>query len=171
MRKIEWKLLSELMKNSRRSDRELAKAINSSQPTVTRTRRKLETQGYIKEYTMLPDFRKIGYELMALTFLKGKSSTTLKDLEEIRDKAKDLMEKSPTSSVLIDVGVGLGYGGVIISFHTSYESYLELRGWIDQFEIVDRTNIKSFLISLGKTFYKPLTFQTLAKHVSTFAEK
>jgi DNA-binding Lrp family transcriptional regulator len=36
MREIELKVLSELMKNSRVSDRELAKKIGSSQPTVTR---------------------------------------------------------------------------------------------------------------------------------------
>ena len=63
MRKIEWKLISELMKNSRRSDRDLAKVIGKSQPTVTRTRTRLEKQGYIKEYTMLPDFQKLGFEI------------------------------------------------------------------------------------------------------------
>jgi len=35
---IEMRLLSELMKNSHRSDRELARTLKTSQPTVTRTR-------------------------------------------------------------------------------------------------------------------------------------
>jgi len=48
MREIEWKVLSELMKNSKLSDRELARKLGSSQPTVTRTRRRLEEKGYIK---------------------------------------------------------------------------------------------------------------------------
>jgi DNA-binding Lrp family transcriptional regulator len=38
----ELKLISELMKDSRRSDRELAKAVGVSQPTISRMIRKLE---------------------------------------------------------------------------------------------------------------------------------
>lgn len=60
MKNVELKLISELMKNSRRSYRELAKAVGVSQPTVSRTLKKLEKEGYIKEYTMIPDFLKLG---------------------------------------------------------------------------------------------------------------
>jgi DNA-binding Lrp family transcriptional regulator len=67
MKDTELKLISELMKNSRRSDRELAKVIDSTQPTVTRMRRKLEKSGIIKEYTMIPDFNKLGYKLCSIT--------------------------------------------------------------------------------------------------------
>jgi len=59
MKNVEWKLISELMKDSRRSDRELAQAIGVSQPTVSRTIKKLEKEGYIKEYTIIPDFHKL----------------------------------------------------------------------------------------------------------------
>jgi DNA-binding Lrp family transcriptional regulator len=65
MKKIEWMLLSELVKNSKQSDRELAKKTGASQPTVTRTRTRLEKEGYIKEYTIIPDFSKLGFELMS----------------------------------------------------------------------------------------------------------
>ena len=54
LKELERKLLSELIKNSHRSDRELAKAIGSSQPTTTRLRNKLEKEGYIREYTIIP---------------------------------------------------------------------------------------------------------------------
>lgn len=56
------------MKNSKRSDRELSKIVRVSQPTITRTR--LEREGYIKEYTIIPDFAKLGFELLAITFVK-----------------------------------------------------------------------------------------------------
>ena len=59
MKEIKWKLLSELMKNSHRSDKELARVIGCSQPTVTRTRRRLEKEGCIREYTVIPDFHKL----------------------------------------------------------------------------------------------------------------
>jgi DNA-binding Lrp family transcriptional regulator len=70
MKEVERKLISELMKNSRRSDRQLARAVGVSQPTVSRLIKKLEKQGYIREYTMIPDFAKLGYELMAITLAK-----------------------------------------------------------------------------------------------------
>jgi DNA-binding Lrp family transcriptional regulator len=44
MKDIERRLVSELMINSRRSDRQLAKALAVSQPTVTRVRAKLEKE-------------------------------------------------------------------------------------------------------------------------------
>jgi DNA-binding Lrp family transcriptional regulator len=70
MKNVELKLISELMKNSRRSYRELAKAVGVSQPTVSRTLKKLEKEGYIKEYTMIPDFLKLGYQIMGVTLIK-----------------------------------------------------------------------------------------------------
>ncbi|UCG37077.1 MAG: Lrp/AsnC family transcriptional regulator [Candidatus Bathyarchaeota archaeon] len=62
------RLLYELIRNSRRSDRDLAKALGFSQPTVTRTRRRLEDEEYVLQYTAVPDFTKLGFEIMAFTF-------------------------------------------------------------------------------------------------------
>ena len=70
MKEIEKKMLSELVRNARRSDRELAKAIGTSQPTATRVRTKLEKEGYVREYTTIPNFSKIGYSILAVNFLK-----------------------------------------------------------------------------------------------------
>jgi DNA-binding Lrp family transcriptional regulator len=64
---LKLRLIVELMKNSRRSDRELAKAIGCSQPTVSRLIKKLEKEGIVREYTIIPDFRKLGYEIMGIT--------------------------------------------------------------------------------------------------------
>jgi DNA-binding Lrp family transcriptional regulator len=47
LKDIELRLISELVKNSRRSDRELAKVLGISQPTVSRARMRLEKQGLI----------------------------------------------------------------------------------------------------------------------------
>lgn len=61
MKDIEIKLVCELIKNSRKSDRELAKLIGVSQPTVSRIRTRLEKEGVI-EYTGTANLRKLGFE-------------------------------------------------------------------------------------------------------------
>jgi DNA-binding Lrp family transcriptional regulator len=72
LKDIELKILTELMKNSRRSDRALAKAVGVSQPTVSRTIGKLQKEGYIKEFTIIPDFKKIGFAVMSIMVSKVK---------------------------------------------------------------------------------------------------
>ena len=81
LKKIEIRIIAELMKNSHRSDRQIAQALGVSQPTVSRTIKKLEKEGIIKEYTMIPDFRRLGYQLMALAFL-GKPETQMQEESE-----------------------------------------------------------------------------------------
>lgn len=46
------KLFKALLKNSKRSDRELAGVVKASQPTVTRNRKLLSK--YIRGYTIIP---------------------------------------------------------------------------------------------------------------------
>jgi DNA-binding Lrp family transcriptional regulator len=80
-------LLHELLKNSKRSDRDLARILGISQPTVTRMRRKLERTGYVLEYTIIPDLTKLGYEIMAFTFMNitrydEKTGEPLRDIAE-----------------------------------------------------------------------------------------
>ena len=81
------KLLRELLRDSRRSDRELAKAIGASQPTVTRNRRLLAS--YIRSYTIVPEFEKIGYEILAITFAKAKTYEERKVQEKMALAKKD----------------------------------------------------------------------------------
>ena len=59
LKPIDHKLLFELIKDSHRSDRQLAKALGVSQPTVTRRRALLE-ENYIEGYTIIPKLGKIG---------------------------------------------------------------------------------------------------------------
>jgi DNA-binding Lrp family transcriptional regulator len=68
MKDLEIRLISELMKNSRRSDRQIAKELGVSQPTVSRTIARLEKECILREYTAIPDFRRLGYNLAAITF-------------------------------------------------------------------------------------------------------
>jgi len=167
MKDIERRLVSELMKNCRRSDRQLAKVLGVSQPTVTRTLHKLEKEGIIKEYTVVPDFRKLGYSLLAVTFVKLKKYLSKDEFEKARKSAKENIE-SNLNFIMLERGMGMGYDGVFLSFHTDYSSFTEHKKWLTQFDYLEVSDIQSFLINLEDEIqYRSLTFSTLAKHILT----
>ncbi len=172
MKKTEWKLISELMKDSRRSDRALARAVGVSQPTVARMIKKLEKKGYIKEYTVIPDFLKLGYHLLALVFVKLKSGLSAEEIERARRLSKETLKTGPFEVVMVERGMGMGYDGVFLSLHEDYASYLKFKDWLKQFAFLEWSKIDSFIISLDdEVHYRPLTFATLAKHLLTLKEE
>lgn len=165
MKSIEMKLISELMRNSRQSDRELARTIGVSQPTVTRIRTKLENEGIIKEYTAVPDFAKLGYQIMAVTLAKLEKPATATVIEKTIDIAR---EKSPEwpEVVMIERATGMGYNGIVLSFHKDYTSYVAFKHWLERFSYMGFTNVDSMMIDLHEEVrYKPFTLSTLAHHM------
>ena len=122
LKTIDYKLLFELMKNSHRSDRELAKALDVSQPTITRRRSMLE-KNYINGYTIIPKFGKIGFEMASFTFLKSNRNHNNGNGKDGNvDKLKSWFEKQP-NVVLVQVGRGMGWDIITISFHKSFSAY------------------------------------------------
>ncbi len=144
------KLLRELLKNSKRSDRELAKTLKVSQPTITRTRHKLEQNGLIRDYTIIPNFRKMGFEILGLTFVKMRPGILT---PETMEQARKYATKFP-NAIFASTGEGLGMTGVIMSFHKNYTDYHKklnlLRvDWKDFTE-----DIQSFVISIEEAEFK-----------------
>ena len=159
------------MKNSRRSDRNLAKAIGTSQPTVTRIRNKLEKEGYIREYTMIPDFSKLGYKIMAITFALSRSLEK-EEAERAGKILADSVKDKQFEFIMLERGDGLGFDAVIISLHKDYASYLKVFEWVRQFDFLEVNKIDSFLINLEDNVrYRPLTFSTLAKLIRLQVER
>ena len=118
MKNREKELLFQLLRNSKLSDREIAKKLNTSQSTITRTRHKLENK-YIKSYTVVPDLSKLGITLIAFTF--GKCSVPTKEWME---SIEDFIEKQP-NVVFVGIGEGMGMTGNMISFHKDFSDYTE----------------------------------------------
>jgi len=172
LKELERKLLSELMKNSRRSDRELAKAIGVSQPTTTRLRTKLEKEGYIKEYTIIPNFSKIGYNIMALNFVKLDPKLTNTEIEGFRHEHPGTIGRDPFGVVLIHRGLGLGYDTVIASFHQNYSSYDEFRSFVKHSMGASITEMNVFLINLDEEKSTlPPTFMFLSREMMKSKDK
>ena len=167
MKDIKLKLISELMKNSKKSDRELAKVIGVSQPTFTRTRSRLEKEGYIKEYTLIPDFRKLGFEIMAFTFINFAKGTTAGGINETRNAIRKFEKEFPAAILMAVIGMGLGYERLVVSLHESYSSFMKHLTMIKQLPNVDMEHVESFVVSLAEEHhYQPLTLSTIANFLS-----
>ncbi|MDH5754311.1 MAG: Lrp/AsnC family transcriptional regulator [Candidatus Bathyarchaeota archaeon] len=160
---IDYKILFELMKNSRRSDRQLAKTLKTSQPTVTRRRIKLE-KNFIEGYTVLPRWEKIDFELVAFTFVKTKIRyAKSEERERAIRKAREWFMKQPNVVFAIG-GHGMGWDGVCISLHKSYSDFAEFIRKHDS-ELSDViSESQSFIADMHPvTIIKSLHFKYLAK--------
>ena len=162
MKKRMMSLLLELLKDSRRSDREIAKVVGVSQPTITRMRQRLVREGAIKEFTVIPDFVKLGYEIMAISCIK---TNRLKAME-LEERAEKYWKKFP-NVILVSRAEGMGKNGVLISLHKSYTDYSNfltenLRGWGDYIKSYD-----SVLINLNGRIIKPLSLAYLGEQKET----
>jgi len=166
LKDVERRLIAELMLNSRRSDRDLSRAVGVSQPTVSRLIKKLENQGVIKEYTMIPDFQKLGFELLVMTFIKLKRSLTAEEADRAREITKQRIRDSQFAIIATERGMGLGYDGVVVSLYEDFASYIEHKNQIQSFAFLELSETESFIISLNdKVRYRQLTLSALAKHL------
>ena len=166
MKDVELKLLIELMKNSRRSDRELARVIGISQPTVSRMIKKLEKEGYIREYTIIPDFSKLGFQMMTIFLAKLKARYPQESVEQTRAKVRQTYSQNPSPTLMAMNGLGVDADRIIITLSKDYSIYGDSIRHLRQHPLVDVENVNSFLIDLSDcTHFLPFTLTNLAKNL------
>lgn len=151
------KFLFALIKGARRSDRELARTLGTSQPTITRKRTKLEREGFIKEYTVIPDLEKMGYEIIAFTFLAFREAKP-----ELIEKAREWTSKWPCIIFGSD-GEGLGMNSIMISVHKNYASFSRLISKLRHHWQPNLQDIQNFILSVNRPelIVKPFSFRYL----------
>ena len=161
MKETERKLFHELIKNSKRSDRELAKMLGVSQPTITRTRKRLENE-MISEYTIIPVWESFGFEIMA--FICGKiQAPTKEEQKKITDRAREWMRKQP-NIIFSSNGHGMGMNALTISFHRNYTGFSRFLTEYTDFWTDYLVNVETFLVSIkGGTTLKPFSLKYLAE--------
>jgi len=149
------KLLLELLKDSKRSDREIAKIMGVSQPTISRMRQRLTDEGIIQEFTVIPDFVKLGFQIMAVSSFKYKVA---KDIEGLTK----LMMARP-NVIFSSIAEGMGKNGIIISFHKSYPEFSKFISNLrtEGKDMID--DLDSMLVSLENQIVKPLSLKYLAE--------
>jgi Lrp/AsnC family leucine-responsive transcriptional regulator len=151
LKPIDFEIISELIKNPRLSDRQAAKKLGISQPTVTRRRMELEKERLL-DYTSIPDLAKLDFEILAITF--GNRAV---------HPQQDFMERHP-NLIFVSSGSGVGSDRVAISIHRNFSDYSmfmqDIRSqWGDLMEITD-----SFLVSLDSdNVLRPLSLRYVAE--------
>lgn len=165
LKKGDVKILAELIRNARVSDRRAAKKLGVSQPTVTRKRAKLEKE-VIAEYTTIPNWNKLGFEILAITFARLNAAK----YEEVRKKpgwresVLKFLSEIP-NIIFSSAGNGLGMSRLTISVHKNYTEYIKMRNELDRrFGFVAQTD--SFIISLkGDDVIQPLSLKRFADYI------
>jgi DNA-binding Lrp family transcriptional regulator len=171
LKNVELRLISELMKNSRRSDRELARALRVSQPTVSRIRIRLEKEGIIKEYTMIPDFVKLGYQIMGVSFARLAEPQKNGSTPESRKAVVETEQKHPHASLMAVRGSGTGKDTMFITFYRNYTAYAEAMQLAKRIPYVCIDSVQSFLVDLNdKNNYRILTMAQVARHILSSEE-
>jgi DNA-binding Lrp family transcriptional regulator len=161
------RLLKALLKNSKRSDRELAKVVKSSQPTVTRNRKLLAE--YIRSYTIVPEFSKIGYEILAFTFARSRTHDRKAIEAKVPMMKKWFLDRG--NVIFVSDGEGLGKDFVMASLHKDYSRYASfMRDSALNFGDVV-SDFQSFVVSLKTSMImKPFDLTYLADDVEEFVK-
>ncbi len=159
------KVLFALMAQGVRSDKSVAKALNVSNATIFRRKKMLEQEGFIKEYTILPDFFKIGIEFIVVTIVSVESETMGRMAQSQIKEVQGMLWKFPEILwIMMDRGMG-ATNFVIISAHRNYQEYLKLSAKIREDYAPMLQNIKTqsymFYTGDGLSTVKPLSFRNL----------
>ena len=160
---IDYRIIFELLKNSKVSDRTLSKKLGVSQPTITRRRTMLEKTS-IDNYTLVPKWDQLGYEIFAINFIKIKMEiATSEKYKSVRERGMKWLMKQP-NIIMAGASRGMGMDAFNMSFHKSYADYDQ---WFSAFrsewgDLID--DIQSVLINLrGEEVIKPLNFKYLSE--------
>ena len=142
LKSLDYKILWELVKNSRRSDRTLARVLKSSQPTVTRKRTRLE-KDFLNGYTAIPKWEKIGYEILAIALIKAVGIFSSKEYPDIQKQGLEWLAKQP-NVIMGGACEGMGMNAFIISLHKNFSDHskfmlnlrLEMGNFIDEVQTI-----------------------------------
>jgi DNA-binding Lrp family transcriptional regulator len=163
LKDLDYSILFELMKNSKTSDRQLAKKIGVSQPTVTRRRKRLEDD-VLDGYTAIPRWAELGYNILAVTLVKAPLKFGSEQMvNAATEKSLNWLERQP--NVIFGGGCrGFGMTGLMISIHRTYSDLDKFLGDHRQHlgDLLD--DVQTIIVNLkSEAVYRPLHLKYLAE--------
>jgi len=139
---VDRKLLRELLIDSKRSYRELARSIGVSTATVINRVQRLESSGVIKGYTVIIDHERLGFELTVVTEITVSKGRLIEVEEEV--------SKLPNVCAVYDV-TGLTDAMVVAKFRSRRDLSKFTKGLLAM-PYVERTNTHVVLTTVKEDF-------------------
>ncbi|PVX25518.1 MAG: hypothetical protein CW691_04320 [Candidatus Bathyarchaeum sp.] len=156
-----FRLLLEYLKDSNRSDKEIAKVLGVSQPTVSRMKTKLLGSGIVRHFSAIPNPAKMGYDILAFSLVKFNVENVMKNLPEIEKLARTWAHSHP--EILFDSRAeGMGIDAITISIHKDYASYKEFLAQSKNTWGKFMFDVNFILVDLKAGVNKPFSFKYLA---------
>ncbi len=115
----EKQVLTELLKNCKTSDQEIARRLKTSRPTIFKIRERLENRGVIKSYVPIIDFEKLNLNLQSVILYSWRNYSKTEELEKTSKLIKNMPE------VILSIN-GEGVGSktdLIIAIHEDIKDY------------------------------------------------
>lgn len=132
--------------------------MDTSQPTVNRLRKLLESEA-ILQYTLIPNFSYIDYDIIAFMFVRSKDPMTV----AWRDEGKKFAMDQP-NVLFASTGQGMDSTGMMVSVHRDYADFTKFHQDFRREWGKHLAEYKTFLISMKGDFtVKPFSFDYLAK--------
>ena len=111
---------------------------------------------------------------MVTTFVKFKEEgLSGEEADNLRKRAEERFkdESFAPNVAMFERGMGLGYTGIIVSYHENYASFSEFMRMLKQYPVLF-PDITSFLSDVNdKVHYRSLGFAPLSHHILTLKRK
>ncbi len=163
MKKREKELLFQFLRNSKLSDREIARKLKTSQSTITRNRHKLEKK-IILSYTAVPEFSKLGIELVAFTLGRCVNAG-----DEAKEKIHGFRNRTP-NIIFGGHGEGMGRTMLIVSLHNDFSDYADFMSDLRKVSSGCYENLESFFVPTNG-FARTLNFSKAVEYLINKMDK
>lgn len=159
-------MLFTLMAMGHKSDRAISKVLGVNNTTLSRRRKKLEQEGYIKEYTIMPDFNKLGFNIIVVSLTSTNDPVPPQHSEEFRK----FLDKRPEILCILEDQGASEKTWFSISVHKNYDDWLDMlnEGQKDSIMIKYRPqhlSIRNFVFRIGRpgTIIKQFSLRNIAE--------
>ena len=157
-----FRLLFEYLKDSDRSDQQIAKDLGISSATVSRLKSKLIKEGFVTHFSAIPDLGKMGYDILAFSLVKFNKDAMVGHMPEIIKKAKSWVKSQP--EILFDsIAEGMETDAVTISVHKNYAAYKDFLAQNKSTWGKFMSEVHSILVDLKGYINKPFSFEYLTE--------
>ncbi len=114
---------------------------------------------------MIPDFKKLGFEIMGITIVRLKEPISREKSDGIRETASRI-ERGNSHAPLMAVNLAGNHDVMFISFFENYAAYAKAMDLTRNLPGIDIENVSGYLVDLNdETHYRLLSLSEAAEHL------